>query len=80
MSAYHDSNERSASSGCLEGTRKDQIRAIMKWIESEGEKKLALLVLGPAGPGKTSLLYTFVENCKQQGFSFLVPTLRLNAS
>jgi len=68
MSAYHDSNERSASSGCLKGTRKDQIEAIMKWIESAREKKPAFLVLGPAGSGKTSLLNNIAENCKSKGY------------
>ena len=73
MSAYHDSNERSASSGCLKGTRKDQIEAIMKWIESAREKKPAFLVLGPAGSGKTSLLNNIAENCKSKGYYTKLP-------
>jgi len=67
MSAYHDSNERSASSGCLEGTRQEQIKAITYWIEAEDEKKPFFLVLGPAGSGKTSLLNKIAENCKAKG-------------
>ena len=68
MSAYHDSNERSASSGCLIGTRIDQIKAIMEWIELGGGKKPFFLVLGPTGSGKTSLLNTIAENCKRKGY------------
>ena len=68
MSAYHDSNERSASSGCLGSTREDQIRTIMNWIESERKKKPAFLVLGPAGSGKTSLLNTIAEICKRKRY------------
>jgi len=66
LSAYHDSNERSTSSVCLEGTRKDQIQAITEWIESDGGKPV-FVVLGPAGSGKTSLLNTIAEICKQKG-------------
>ena len=66
LSAYHDSNERSTSSVCLEGTRKDQIRAITEWIKSEGGKPV-FVVLGPAGSGKTSLLNTIAEICKRRG-------------
>jgi len=68
LSAYHNSKERSASSGCLIGTRIDQIKAIMEWVESEGEKKPGFLVLGPVGSGKTSLLNTIAENCKHAGY------------
>jgi len=67
MSAYHDSLEQLASSGCLKGTRKTQIEAIMRWIESEGKKKPTFLVLGPAGSGKMSLLNTITQICKQKG-------------
>ena len=68
MSAYHDSHERSASSGCLKSTREDQINTIMNWIESERKKNPAFLVLGPAGSGKTSLLNTIAEICKRKGY------------
>ena len=66
LSAYHDSTERSTSSVCLEGTRKEQIREIAEWIESGGGKPV-FVVLGPAGSGKTSLLNTVAEICKQKG-------------
>src|SRR6266542_3112789 len=60
ISAYYDSNERSALSEYLEGTRQKQIGAIMRWIESEEGDKNTFLVLGQAGSGKTSLLNTIV--------------------
>src|SRR5438309_42080 len=56
--AYHDSQARSTLPGCLPGTRKEQIEKIMNWIEAKGPKKPLFVVLGPAGSGKSSLLWT----------------------
>jgi len=67
ISAYHDSRERSTSSGCLPGTRRAQIDTITKWIEAEDGKKPLFVVLGPAGSGKTSLLGTIAQICKDKG-------------
>ena len=66
-SAYHDSRMRSRSSGCLPGTRRGQIESISNWIEMGGEKKPLFVVMGPAGSGKTSLLNTIAQICKENG-------------
>ena len=62
--AFYDSRARSTSSGCLRGTRVNEIRAITDWIDEEGRKKPLFVVKGPAGSGKTSLLNTVTETCK----------------
>lgn len=66
VNAYHDSQARSTSSGCLPGTRTEQIENIMRWIGAQHTGKL-LVVLGPAGSGKSSLLWTVAQICKREG-------------
>lgn len=66
--AYHDSQARSTFPGCLPGTRKEQIKKVMNWIEAKGSKKPLFVVLGPAGSGKSSLLWTVAQICKDKGF------------
>jgi len=65
--ALHDSPARSTYSRCLPGTRKEQIECITNWIKMGNEKKPLFLVLGPAGSGKTSLLDTIAQVCKDKG-------------
>jgi len=64
--AFHDSRARSTSSGCQHGTRVDEIRVIVDWVETEEKKKPAFVVIGPAGSGKTSLLTTIAQTYKSK--------------
>src|SRR6266511_796612 len=64
---YHDPQKHSALSGCLPGTRKEQIEEIMEWVAMPGNKKPCFVVLGPAGSGKSSLLWTIAQACKDTG-------------
>jgi len=64
--AIHNSWARSTSTSCLPGTRLDQIERITKWIETRGQKKPLFVVLGTAGSGKTSLLNTVAQMCKDR--------------
>ena len=67
QNAFHDSRVRSTSSRCMPGTRRDQIERLIHWIEM-GEKKPLVIVLGPAGSGKTSLLNTMALICEEKGY------------
>ena len=68
-SAYHDSQAHSTLLGCLPGTRKEQIERIMEWSEmpDSDNRKPFFIVLGPAGSGKSSLLWTIAQVCKSKG-------------
>ena len=55
------------SLGCLYGTRKEQIEAIMTWIGTHDSKRPFFIVLGPSGSGKSTLLWTIAQICKEKG-------------
>ena len=63
-----ESIEGSPSSICLDGTCKEEIEAIMRWIEGDGVKKPLFLVLGQPGTGKTTLLNTISQRSKAGGY------------
>ncbi|KAF6751618.1 hypothetical protein DFP72DRAFT_471255 [Ephemerocybe angulata] len=68
--AIHDSQERSDAPKCMEETRVAVQQEIMSWIE-DGERdtqpKRIMWVTGPAGTGKTAILGTIADACKDKG-------------
>ncbi|KAF6751105.1 hypothetical protein DFP72DRAFT_498850 [Ephemerocybe angulata] len=68
--AIHDSQERSDAPKCMEETRVAVQQEIMSWIE-DGERdtqpKRIMWVTGPAGTGKTAVLGTIADACKEKG-------------
>ena len=68
FATYHDYAEGPLALRCHDGTRKNEIETIMKWIEVETVKNRLFVVQGPTGSGKTSLLNTTVQKCKAQGY------------
>jgi len=69
VSALQDSRENITSAICLAGTRTAEIDSIMRFIELEGDDKSKplLVVLGPAGSGKTCLMGSIARICKERG-------------
>ncbi|KAF5339422.1 hypothetical protein D9611_009868 [Ephemerocybe angulata] len=66
--AIHDSNERCDAPKCMEETRVAVQEDIMGWIEAEDrESKRIMWVTGPAGTGKTAILGTIADTCKDKG-------------
>ncbi|KAF6742901.1 hypothetical protein DFP72DRAFT_1021571 [Ephemerocybe angulata] len=68
--AIHDSNERCDAPKCMEETRVAVQEDIMSWIEAGGQDaqpKKIMWVTGPAGTGKTAVLGTIADTCKEKG-------------
>ncbi|KAF5336952.1 hypothetical protein D9611_002906 [Ephemerocybe angulata] len=68
--AIHDSNERCDAPKCMEATRVAVQEDILSWIEGgdqEAESKRVMWVTGPAGTGKTAVLGTIADTCKEKG-------------
>jgi len=66
-SAFHDAPEQPIASVCIAGTRTAEIDIIMHFIEADDNSKPLLVVLGPAGSGKTSLMRSIARICKERG-------------
>ncbi|KAF6751619.1 hypothetical protein DFP72DRAFT_1012132 [Ephemerocybe angulata] len=68
--AMHDSKERCDAPKCMEETRVAVQEEIMNWID-DGERdfqpKRIMWVTGPAGTGKTAVLGTIADSCKEKG-------------
>jgi hypothetical protein len=63
----HDSGSRGAL-GCHPGTREEYIRTITNWGSGEWQSdKLALLMTGPAGAGKSAIAQTCAHNIAAAG-------------
>jgi len=65
ISALHDSREQSIASVHIAGTRTAEIESIMRFIEGNDKSKPLLVVLGPAGSGKTWLMGSIARICKE---------------
>ncbi|KAF6756515.1 hypothetical protein DFP72DRAFT_271257 [Ephemerocybe angulata] len=68
--AIHDSSERCDAPKCMEETRVAVQEDIMSWIEAgdqDGQSKKIMWVTGPAGTGKTAILGTVADTCKEKG-------------
>ncbi|KAF6742909.1 hypothetical protein DFP72DRAFT_154851 [Ephemerocybe angulata] len=68
--AIHDSNERCDAPKCMEETRIAVQEDIMSWIGSgdqDTQSKKIMWVTGPAGTGKTAVLGTIADTCKEKG-------------
>ncbi|KAF6742904.1 hypothetical protein DFP72DRAFT_1178707 [Ephemerocybe angulata] len=68
--AIHDSNERCDAPKCMKETRVAVQEDIMSWIDSgdqDAQPKRILWVTGPAGTGKTAILGTIADTCKEKG-------------
>ncbi|KAF8195026.1 hypothetical protein BJ912DRAFT_163105 [Pholiota molesta] len=66
--ASHDAAERGDPPQCHPRTRTAIRAEIMEWIQAPNAmRKLILWIYGPAGSGKTSILQTIAETCKEQG-------------
>ncbi|KAF5339415.1 hypothetical protein D9611_009865 [Ephemerocybe angulata] len=68
--AIHDSNERCDAPKCMEETRVAVQEDIMSWIDSgdqDAQSKKIMWVTGPAGTGKTAILGTIADTCKEKG-------------
>ncbi|KAF6751378.1 hypothetical protein DFP72DRAFT_1012655 [Ephemerocybe angulata] len=68
--AIHDSNERCDAPKCMEETRVAVQEDIMSWIDAgdhDGQSKKIMWVTGPAGTGKTAILGTIADTCKEKG-------------
>ncbi|KAF5314192.1 hypothetical protein D9611_006846 [Ephemerocybe angulata] len=68
--AIHDSNERCDAPKCMEETRVAVQEDIMSWIaagDQDARSKRIMWVTGPAGTGKTAILGTIAETCKEKG-------------
>ncbi|KAF5314114.1 hypothetical protein D9611_006861 [Ephemerocybe angulata] len=68
--AIHDSNERCDAPKCMEETRVAVQEDIMSWIsagDQDSQLKRIMWVTGPAGTGKTAILGTIADACKEKG-------------
>ncbi|KAF6742885.1 hypothetical protein DFP72DRAFT_1081065 [Ephemerocybe angulata] len=68
--AIHDSNERCDAPKCMKETRVAVQEDIMSWIDAEDRhtpSKRIMWVTGPAGTGKTAILGTITDACKEKG-------------
>ncbi|KAF6765981.1 hypothetical protein DFP72DRAFT_996910 [Ephemerocybe angulata] len=68
--AIHDSNERCDAPKCMKETRAAVQEDIMNWIsagDQDSQLKRIMWVTGPAGTGKTAILGTIADACKEKG-------------
>ncbi|KAF6742905.1 hypothetical protein DFP72DRAFT_1021575 [Ephemerocybe angulata] len=68
--AIHDSSERCDAPKCMEETRVAVQEDIMSWIDAgdqDAQSKKIMWVTGPAGTGKTAVLGTIADTCKEKG-------------
>ncbi|KAF6742908.1 hypothetical protein DFP72DRAFT_154819 [Ephemerocybe angulata] len=68
--AIHDSNERCDAPKCMKETRVAVQEDIISWIDAEDRyapSKRIMWVTGPAGTGKTAILGTIADACKERG-------------
>ncbi|KAF5336034.1 hypothetical protein D9611_006206 [Ephemerocybe angulata] len=66
--AIHDSRERCDAPKCMPETRVAVQEDIMSWIEAgDQEAQKIMWVTGPAGTGKTAILGTISDTCKEKG-------------
>ena len=64
MGATYDSSESDTRAGCLEGTRKSQLKSIMDWALGPSPQTTPIIWLkGAAGAGKTSIARTIAQLC-----------------
>ncbi|KAF5319554.1 hypothetical protein D9619_008316 [Psilocybe cf. subviscida] len=53
---------------CYPGTREDVINKMEKWMDEKGSRTSRMMWLsGPAGAGKSAIMQTVAERCKQHG-------------
>ncbi|KAF6754905.1 hypothetical protein DFP72DRAFT_1045742 [Ephemerocybe angulata] len=70
VGAVHDSAERCDAPKCMPETRVAVQEEILSWIshgDSDVEPRKVLWVTGPAGTGKTAILGTVADDCKEKG-------------
>ncbi|KAF6765970.1 hypothetical protein DFP72DRAFT_3069 [Ephemerocybe angulata] len=68
--AIHDSNERCDAPKCMEETRVAVQEEIMSWIadgQNDAQPKNIMWVTGPAGTGKSAILGSIADACKEKG-------------
>ncbi|KAF6742910.1 hypothetical protein DFP72DRAFT_829245 [Ephemerocybe angulata] len=65
--AIHDSEERRKAPKCMEETRVAVQEDITSWIEAGDQSRTIMWVTGPAGAGKTAILGTIADACKEKG-------------
>ncbi|KAF5339414.1 hypothetical protein D9611_009866 [Ephemerocybe angulata] len=68
--AIHDSSERCDAPKCMKETRVAVQEDIMSWIDvgdQDAQPKKIMWVTGPAGTGKTAILGTIADTCKEKG-------------
>ncbi|KAF5339421.1 hypothetical protein D9611_009869 [Ephemerocybe angulata] len=68
--AIHDSSERCDAPKCMKETRIAVQEDIMSWIDAgdqDAQPKKIMWVTGPAGTGKTAILGTIADTCKEKG-------------
>ncbi|KAF6754930.1 hypothetical protein DFP72DRAFT_1123491, partial [Ephemerocybe angulata] len=68
--AIHDSEERCDAPKCMPETRVAVQEEIISWItdgHKDAQPKKVMWVSGPAGTGKTAILGTIAERCKEMG-------------
>ncbi|KAF6742104.1 hypothetical protein DFP72DRAFT_1054390, partial [Ephemerocybe angulata] len=66
--AIHDSSERCDAPKCMKETRVAVQEDIMSWIEAGDQDAHPIMwVTGPAGTGKTAILGTIADTCKEKG-------------
>ncbi|KAF6765827.1 hypothetical protein DFP72DRAFT_1162559 [Ephemerocybe angulata] len=68
--AIHDSKERCDAPKCMPETRVAVQDEILSWVtdgHTDADPKRILWVTGPAGTGKTAILGTIAERCKEKG-------------
>ncbi|KAF6742099.1 hypothetical protein DFP72DRAFT_214530 [Ephemerocybe angulata] len=68
--AIHNSDERCEALKCLKDTRVAVQEDIMSWIEAgdqDAQPTRIMWVTGPAGTGKTAILGTIADACKEKG-------------
>ncbi|KAF5329183.1 hypothetical protein D9611_013195 [Ephemerocybe angulata] len=69
-SAIHDSDERFNAPRCMPETRTEAQEEILNWISEPYNDTAAekiLWVTGPVGTGKTAILSSIAERCKEKG-------------